>query len=196
MLKSYKAVKSILIINIIVFIAVYMSFVLGMPIAKYLVLYPPTSDSFRFYQFITSMFMHGSLSHIVFNMIGLVIFGPEIEKTLGSYKFIIYYLLAGIIGAVSHFIFSDNPIIGASGAIWFLIMLYTLLMPNNIFNFYFLIPIKIKYITSILFAIEVYSAFRTADGTSHIAHIGGALTAVIIYIINRLETKNKKIRAS
>lgn len=85
-------VKNILILNVIVFIAQGVFPKLTMELA----LYPPMSESFMPWQYITNIFAHGSLSHIFFNMFGVVIFGSMLERVIGSQKFLIFYLACGV----------------------------------------------------------------------------------------------------
>jgi membrane associated rhomboid family serine protease len=79
-----------------------------------------------------------------------------------------------------------NPVLGASGAIWGLMMMYSLFNPNNVLYIYFIIPAKVKYLVGVFFSIELYLTLVSInDGVSHVAHVGGALTGIIIYLINR-----------
>jgi membrane associated rhomboid family serine protease len=119
-------------------------------------------------------------------MIGLMVFGPDIEKRFGINKFVKIYLLMGVISGLFNMFFMSNPVLGASGAIWGLMALYALFNPNNILYIYFLIPAKVKYIIGCLFLIELY-LFMTGsnDGISHIAHIAGALGGFLFYLLNR-----------
>lgn len=175
-----KTVKQLLIINIVLFILTY----LRLPIIGEFVLYS-NSNYFQPHQILTYMFLHSSITHIIFNMIGLVVFGPDIEKRFGSSKFLKIYLISGVLAGVFHILFIDNPVVGASGAVWSLMVMYALYNPENIFHIYFFIPAKIKYIVSAFFVIELYLSILGNDGVSHVAHIGGALTGFIFYRLNK-----------
>lgn len=179
-------VKQLLRINVIVFIVTYLLHVLRLPIAENFILFNVQSEYFRTFQLITYMFLHSSIMHILFNMLGLVTFGPDIEERLGSKKFLQYYLIMGIVSGLCHAIFISNPVLGASGAIWGVMMIYALFNPNTILHLYFLIPVKVKYIVGVFFSIELLLALTGSnDGVSHIAHAGGALTGMVIYLLNR-----------
>jgi membrane associated rhomboid family serine protease len=90
-------VKNLVILNVIFFIAAYLLSHAGVfDMDKWFAAYYPNSPTFRFWQIITYMFMHGGLWHILFNMIALVSFGSIIEQTLGSKRFINFYFLCGI----------------------------------------------------------------------------------------------------
>ena len=178
-----KVVKQILILNIIIFTISYLMSEYKSTLIVDFVLFPIESGYFQPLQLLTYMFLHSSLAHILFNMIALVLFGPDVERRLGSSKFLKIYLLSGIFSGLSHLVFMNSPVVGASGAIWSIMIIYTLYNPNNIFNVYFIIPIKIKYIASFLFLMELYLSFNN-DGVSHIAHIGGAIFGFIAYKIS------------
>ena len=122
---------------------------------------------------------------MVLNMWSLWIFGDNIEDQLGSIKFLVFYFLCGLVAALTHSVLnpmSEVPVVGASGAVWSLMAMYALYYPERVFNIYFVIPAKIKYIVGIYFIIEVILALSSNDGVSHIAHIGGALTGFIVYL--------------
>jgi membrane associated rhomboid family serine protease len=179
-------VKQLLKINVIAFIITYLLYAINVPIVENFILFNVQSEYFRPYQLITYMFLHSSALHILFNMLGLVTFGSDIEERLGSKKFLQYYLIMGIVSGLCHSIFITNPVLGASGAVWGVMMMYALFNPNTILQLYFFIPVKVKYIVSAFFAIELYLVLvGSNDGVSHIAHIGGALTGMIIYLLNR-----------
>jgi membrane associated rhomboid family serine protease len=186
MIELTKGVKNILIINVICFALTYLLFSLQVPLVEYFVLYSARSEYFQPFQLVTYMFLHSSYLHIIFNMIGLIVFGPDIERRFGTTKFIKVYLLMGIVAGFFNMFLIPNPVLGASGAVWGLMALYALFNPNNILYIYFLIPAKVKYIIGVFFSIELYlSIMGSNDGVSHVAHVGGALTGLLIYLINR-----------
>ena len=180
-----KTVKSLLLVNIALFLLTYLFSITQIPFIREFVLYSIKSEEFQVHQLLTYMFLHSSITHIVFNMIGLAVFGPEVERRFGSTKFLKIYLLSGAVAGLFHILFIDNPVVGASGAVWSLMVIYALFNPEHIFHIYFLIPAKIKYIVSVFFIIELYLAFVGNDGVSHIAHIGGAITGFMIYTFGR-----------
>jgi membrane associated rhomboid family serine protease len=171
-----KNVKGLIIANAIIFILELL-----LPLNS-LVIDP---DNLHAYQFITYMFLHASVAHIFFNMFALFLFGPEIENWLGSEKFLKIYLISGVISGISHILFIDEPVVGASGSVWSIMVMYALLKPNQIFNLYFIIPVRIKILVSIMFLFEIYAAIFSNDSTSHFGHIGGALAGFIFYQLNK-----------
>ena len=183
-------VKNLLIINALVYIATN---ILNFPgIAERLVLYYPASEYFQPYQFITYMFMHGGFSHILFNMLGLWMFGSEIEYRFGPKKFLIYYIACGLGAAALHFglvyfnIGDPYPLLGASGAVFGLLVAYGMMFPNNIIMPLFPpIPMKAKYFVMIYAGIELFSGIGrfSGDNVAHFAHLGGAITGFILIMI-------------
>ena len=177
-----KYVKQILIINIVLFLLTYI--IPG--VITNLVLFPFTDANFIPSQLVTHMFLHGSVQHMVFNMLALVIFGPEIERKYGSKNFIWFYLISGVLCGISHLLFMGGAVIGASGALFGLMALYALINPNQKLYLYFLIPIKSKFIIGGIILFELYYVIiGQFDGISHIAHLTGALCGLVFFLINK-----------
>lgn len=181
-----KAVKNILIINIIIYIISYILYKNNIDSMLSFVLYPISNENFHSYQLISYAFLHTSIFHIVSNMFILLIIGPKVEKEYGFKKFIIIYLISSIFAGLSHSVFMNSPVVGASGAIWALMAIYGLTFSNDFFNFFLLVKIKVKYIIVFLFLMEVFSVFKL-DGISHISHIGGVITGSLFYFLNKLK---------
>jgi len=144
---------------------------------------------FMIWQFVTYMFLHGNLSHIFFNMFGLWMFGSEIERALGSRRFLIYYFLTGIGAGVMNFLFSpamNVPIIGASGALYGILLAFGLMFPNRLIYVFFLIPVKAIYLVLIYGFLEFYSSINyVGDGIAHLAHFGGMVVGFIYLLITK-----------
>jgi len=125
------------------------------------------------WQPITYLFVHQQFFHFLFNMLGLWWFGADLEAKWGTKRFIRYYLFTGIGAGITSMIF-NVPTIGASGAIYGLLLAYGLSFPDRIFYLYFLIPIKAKYCTVIFALIELFSLMVWgSNGVNHFAHLGG-----------------------
>lgn len=192
-------VKNLLIINVIMMIVTWLS---GDFMYKYFSLFYVSSPFFKPYQFITYMFMHGGLWHIFFNMWSLVIFGSLLENIWGSKKFFIYYMVCGIGAAiinqlvmylqitinpaVAHSLMM-TPTVGASGAVYGLLLAYGMLFPNNVLSLVFPpIALKAKWFVLIFGAIELVSGlFSGVSGSNvaHFAHLGGMLFGLILILI-------------
>jgi len=163
----------------------------GIPIGKILMdygaLYSIESGLFLPWQPISYMYLHGDLGHILFNMLPLWMFGLELEHLWGSKKFLTYYTLCGIGAGAAHMIL--NPLlggdpsiglVGASGAIFGLLIAFGLLFPDRPIYLYFFIPLRAKYFVALYMAIEfLMLSSGSGDGISHLAHLGGAVVGII-----------------
>jgi membrane associated rhomboid family serine protease len=135
----------------------------------------------RYYvwQLVTYMFLHGSFFHLLLNMFILWMFGAEVESRWGKAEFLRYYFLTGIGAGVVYILARFNspiPTIGASGAVYGLLLAFGMVFPNRYVYLYFFLPIKAKFLVLIFGAIEFISAFTRADsGIAHFAHLGGLL---------------------
>jgi membrane associated rhomboid family serine protease len=135
------------------------------------------------HQVFTYMFLHGNFFHILFNMFILWMFGTELELTWGTKRFFKYYFLTGLAGGIFTVAFQPNfayPTIGASGAIYGILVAYAVMFPNRIILLFFILPIKVKY-AAIFFVLMEFmaSASATPDGIGHWAHLGGAVVGFI-----------------
>ena len=152
-------VKRILIANFAVFLVMQTS----PGLARDLMFYPPAAI-FRPWTLVTYMFLHASVSHIVFNMIGVLIFGPRIEQRLGGTAFVRFYLFAGIGGALFQTVFATAaPMLGASGAVYAIIV------------FPIPIPIPAWLLATGYVGLSVFNGITgSSEGVAHFAHLGGA----------------------
>ena len=177
-----KYVKQILIINIVLFLLIY---IIPSVIVN-LVLFPFSDVNFLPSQLVSHMFLHASVPHIVFNMLALVVFGPDVERHYGGKKFIWFYLITGILCGISHLLFMGGSVVGASGALFGLMALYAIIKPNQKLYLFFIVPIKTKFIIGSIILFELYYVIiGQFDGVSHIAHLTGALCGLIFFLINK-----------
>jgi membrane associated rhomboid family serine protease len=180
------AIKWLLIANVAMFLAPRILFSDLEPFHRFLGLVPGLVWGKAFvWQLVTYMFLHGSFWHILMNMFILWMFGAELERTWGTREFTKFYFVAGIGAGVINVIFAALrpsmayiPIIGASGAIYGLLVAYAMLFPERYVYVYFLIPVKVKYLVMFLVAIEFFSTYQP-DGVAHFAHLGGALVGFL-----------------
>ncbi len=146
--------------------------------------------------FITSMFMHTSLEHLIGNMLFLFILGGIVENAIGIRKYLLVYFLAGIFGGITMIfmtsigLVSDSvPILGASGAIFGILAAAAVLRPMQIIYIDFL-PVPLIVIGLIYIGLEVYYIFTGGEaGVANGAHLGGAIVGIIagIYLRNKLK---------
>lgn len=137
------------------------------------------------HQFITYQFLHNSINHLYNNLIVLYFFGPACERFLGKTKFILLYLAFGIVAVLAHLFFSgrEDTIVGASGSIFGIVALFTLIEKSYLYiRERKILPIAI--ISFILIAMEVPHIFDH-DKISHMAHIGGVVAGVTTYLLFR-----------
>lgn len=143
------------------------------------------------WQFITYMFLHANFSHLLFNMLALWMFGTVLEQTIGSKRFLYFYLVCGIGAAliqiiVLNLMYPSTGVfiqtVGASGAVFGLLFAFGYLYPNMKIYFYFLIPIAAKYFVILYAALELYLGLKNSvgDNVAHFAHLGGMLFAFIL----------------
>jgi membrane associated rhomboid family serine protease len=171
-------VKTLLMINIIVFLLEYIT---GGSEMIYFFGLVPRFIIHRLYiwQFVTYMFLHGGLWHIFLNMFILWMFGSEIERYWGSRTFLKYYFITGVGAGVLSWLTALNsitPTIGASGAIYGILVAYGMMFPNRPVYLYFLLPIKAKHFVIFLVIMELMASWgQASSGIAHFAHLGGML---------------------
>ena len=232
--------KNLLIINGLFFLATMIFEAKGMDLSVLLGAFYPGSPNFESWQLITHMFMHGSFSHILFNMFSLWMFGSAVESTIGQRKFLNLYILAGVggfvlfnlvnyleisqlqnlvqeQGVVIKDVFNASklnlnrefvnqptaavvnnpnaielvkdyitPMVGASGAIYGLLLAFAVLFPDaKLALLFFPVGIKAKYFIPIMIFVELFLGVKDYDwnNVAHFAHLGGALIG-FLYIRN------------
>ncbi len=236
--------KNLLILNVLFFIAKIVLMNQGIDMNVLLSMHYPFSNLFEPYQVITHFFMHGDLMHILFNMIGLVVFGSMLERLWGKKRYFIFYVVTALGGAILYelvqmyelyqLVGTINPDItiseirsigngmvqwrwetdtllaskeqflvyqdassyyatgslGASGAVYGLILGVGYLFPNTEFLLYFAIRVKAKWIALALGAFALYQGFlnNPGDSIAHVAHLGGMLFG---FILIRIWQKNR-----
>jgi len=178
-------VKHLLIINVIMFVAFHLLF---NQYREQVFLFFPGSEYFKPYQLVTHMFMHGSESHILFNMLSLFFLGPMVEQNLGSKRFLIFYLICGFAAMMLHIglgyfgLIGRNPIVGASGAIMGVFAGFALMYPEvKLMLIFPPIPVKAKYLMAVLIGVDLFSGVSGYNtGIAHFAHLGGVIAGFIL----------------
>ena len=202
-------IKNLLIINVIVFLVTMLAQEVAIDsthiitwkdiIFRWFALNPLGEGyNFQVWQLITYQFLHGGFSHILFNMIGLWMFGIEIENIWGSRKFLYFYLLCGVVAGLFNLFLSPLlggvplPTVGASGAIYGVLIAFGLFFPNRYIFLYFFIPVKAKYLIG-FFVIFEFLMVNSGDNIARLAHLGGALAGFIFILLDsssNIELKN------
>lgn len=208
-------IKNLVIINTLMLL---ITFFTGEFMYEKFSLFYVESPFFKPYQFITHMFMHGDFIHLFFNMYTLVIFGIVLEQIWGSQKFFLYYMVTGLGAAALHTLvlyiqasslegaamagdfaameslkaIMSTPTVGASGAVYGVLLAYGMLFPNNVLQL--LIPpvaIKAKWMVLIFGGLElVLGITNTGGNIAHFAHLGGMIFG---YILIRYWKKNNRM---
>ena len=123
----------------------------------------------------TYMFLHGSIGHLFFNMLGLFFFGPRLEALLGGRDFLWLYFLSGLGGALFSFIFSFGAsVVGASGAVFGILLAFAIFFPRERIYIWGVLPVEARFLAIFLAVVALFSGFTGAGaGTAHFAHLGG-----------------------
>ena len=213
-------VLNLIIINVLVFVAqkAFGSDGPADPVTELFALHHYKSDVFKPYQIVTHMFMHGSFFHLLFNMLGLWMFGSVVEKVWGPKKFLTFYLVCGVVAALTQLGFyafefgqydqmvmsseleaqyqtalRSNATVGASGAIMGVLAAFGYLFPNTeLFIMPIPFPVKAKWAIIGIIALDVFGGISRVpgDNIAHFAHIGGAVTGFLLVLYwNRTNKK-------
>ena len=179
------AVKHLLIINVICYAAYYLLAKQHiMDLNALLGIWSLQSGNFHIWQPLTYMFMHGNLTHLVLNMFMLWMFGTTMENFWGTRRFVIYYLLCGIgAGILNALIPGIHLSVGASGAIYGILLAFGMTFPNERIYLYFLVPLKAKWMITGMVVLELIEGlFFTYDGVAHFAHLFGMLVGLCLIL--------------
>ena len=184
---TYSNVTTILVvINFIVFCLTQFL----MPSLTYYLALVPRYILYRhwYWQFLTYMFVHGSVSHFLFNMLSLYIFGTAVERRIESREFTLYYLLCGTLCGVAsyamYYLANTNVVLlGASGAIYALLSLFSALYPRAVIYVFGIIPVQAPFLIIIYFVIELAGGLFSYDGVAHMTHLFGLLFGLIYMLV-------------
>ncbi len=134
-------------------------------------------SSFMVWQPFTYMFLHAGFWHVALNMFVLWMFGSELEREWGGASFLRYYFITGVGAGLVTIFFSLNstiPVIGASGAIYGVLLAYGLAYPNREVYLYFMFPVKVKYFVGFLAIMAFLASLQPGVSTiSHLTHLSG-----------------------
>jgi len=184
-----RAIKTLIIVNVTMFILLQF-----LPALIALLGLVPAAiiQQGWIWQVFTYMFLHGTIGHIFFNMLALWMFGTELERLWGTRFFLKYYFATGIAAGVATIAVSLLPFalterlyltatIGASGAIYGLLLAYGLTFPNRPIYVYFVFPIPAKYFVMIMGGIALVSSIGdSGGGVAHVTHLWGLLAGFIL----------------
>ncbi len=138
-----------------------------------------TFGQLMLWQPFTYLFFHGGIWHVLINMFVLWMFGSELETLWGRQEFLKYYFLTGVGSGLVTVLFSLNspvPVVGASGAVYGILLAYGLIFPNRYVYLYFFIPVRVKYFVIFIGALAFFSSIGAgSSGVSHLTHLSGML---------------------
>jgi rhomboid-like protein len=148
----------------------------------------------RIWTLLTAVFSHQGLLHLFLNLYVLASFGPIVARVLGPWRFLRFYLTAGIISSLSHALISafilnqpDLPALGASGAISGIILLFSFVFPREKILIFGLIPMPAIFGALVFVGLDLWGLVAQAEGgglpIGHGAHLGGALTGALYFLI-------------
>lgn len=205
-------VKHLLIINVLLYLATFTMNRFQIDLTDYLGLHFFKASDFKPYQLVTYMFMHGNFEHLFFNMFALWMFGNTLENIWGSKRFLWFYMLCGIgaglcqevvqyiqytttlaqydsvnfgggqVISMANYLNMLNTV-GASGAIYGLLLAFGMMFPNSMIYLYFFVPIKAKWFVIGYAVIELVSGFIGGGNVAHFAHLGGMLFGLILILV-------------
>lgn len=164
----------LLITNIVVFLVTSSNPTIADP----LVLYPPRilAQPWTIFTAFTYMFLHAGTGHLFFNMLVLFFFGPRLESRLGSKGFLLLYFLSGLGGAAFSFVFARQAaVVGASAAIYGVLLGFARYWPRERIYIWFVIPVEAWLLVALALFFSLYLGMNPAAGsrTAHFAHLGG-----------------------
>lgn len=205
-------VKNLLIINVLLYLATFTMNRFQIDLTDYLGLHFFKASDFKPYQLVTYMFMHGNFEHLFFNMFALWMFGNTLENIWGSKRFLLFYMVCGIgaglcqevvqyiqyattlvqydsvnlgggqVISMANYLNLMNTV-GASGAIYGLLLAFGMMFPNSMIYLYFFVPIKAKWFVIGYAVIELVSGFIGGGNVAHFAHLGGMLFGLILILV-------------
>jgi membrane associated rhomboid family serine protease len=182
------AIKILIIVNVVAFL---LSSIVPMIILRLGLVPAAVFGDLAIWQPATYMFLHGGIGHLLINMLSLWMFGTELERTWGTRFFTKYYFVTGVGAAAVTLLWSISPLpyadqmyytatIGASGAIYGVLLAYALYFPHRLIYLYFVFPIPARYFVMIIGAITFFSSVGSAgSGIAHTAHLGGLVVGYL-----------------
>jgi rhomboid family protein len=181
------AIKILIITNVIAFL---MSLIVPEVIVRLGLVPAAVFGQFAVYQLVTYMFLHGGFSHILLNMLSLWMFGTDLERTWGTRFFTKFYFITGIGAGLTTLLWSISPLavrgmyeiptIGASGAIYGVLLAYGMYYPHRPIYLYFVFPVPARVFVMIIGAITFLSSMGSGGGgVAHTAHLGGLVVSYV-----------------
>ncbi len=205
-------VKKLIILNVAIWfgLQVLLESLLKLPISNFLSLVPAQFlFEYQIWQSVSYMFLHSlQVTHILFNMLMLWFFGSEIEQAWGSRKFLLYYLFTGVgaaliycLGMAIYASFTGDtrqlmiPVVGASGAIFGVMLAYGILFGDRTIYFFMLFPMKARFFVMLMGLIEFANMITTQTSGSevaYLAHLGGLVSGFLFILGDRWRSQGPR----
>ncbi len=187
--RYYNATIGLIVANVVMFLALF----LFPRVLRYLALTPAlVVQNQAWWQVVTYMFLHGGTWHLLFNMLALYMFGVPLERHLGSAEFLLFYFVTGIGAGLATLAVNWYsgmgyiPVVGASGAIFGLLLAFATYFPDTRILFMFIVPMRAPMAVLVFAGIELFSMFtNTSSGVAHLTHLAG-LAIAWLYLVVRL----------
>ena len=176
------ATQALLLANVAVF---FLERLGGGALFGPLALWPIGSGNFLPWQILSYSFLHGSFEHLFFNMLGLWMFGSELEHVWGQKRYVQFYTASVVAAALTQLLVAallgtHAPTIGASGGLFGLLLAFAMIFPNRIILLFFVIPMKAKWLVALYGLLELYQGVYVMNsGVAHFAHLGGMLGGLL-----------------
>jgi membrane associated rhomboid family serine protease len=145
----------------------------------------PLGHGFWPWQVVSYGFLHFDFNHLFFNMLGLWMFGGELEQVWGHKRFLVFFFASVVAAALTQLLVnavlgSGAPTVGASGGLFGLLLAFAMIFPNRIILLFFVIPMKAKWLVALYGVIELYQGVYVLNsGVAHFAHLGGMLGGLL-----------------
>jgi membrane associated rhomboid family serine protease len=181
------AIQALILANIVVFVAGWVA--PSFDFAGWFGLIPEAVFGLELWRIVTYMFLHASFFHILFNMLSLWMFGVELERRWGKRYFTKYYFVCGVGAAITTLLLAlmlgerslmyTLPTIGASGAVYGILLAFGLYFPHVPILMFFVFPVPARYAVMIMGGIALLSSMQSAGGVAHAAHLGGLVAGYL-----------------
>jgi len=183
---NFNSVLYLIVVNFIVYAVTYFT-----PQLKYYLSLNVGSVIYRkmFWQFFTYMFVHGGFTHILFNMLGLMVFGVSLEKAIGSKEFLLFYFVCGFASGLFSFIVYYLTgsyrifLMGASGAIYAVLFAYAVCFPRSRLYIWGILPVQAPILVLVYAIIEIAGQFFSFSNIAHLTHLFGFAAAWCYFLI-------------
>ena len=145
---------------------------------------------------VTYMFLHANLWHLLFNMLGLFFFGPRLEAELGGRDFLLLYFVSGIAGALLSFLTPYVAIVGASGAVFGVLLGFARYWPREQILIWGIIPVEARWMVIIMTVLSLIGGFGGGGDVAHFAHLGGFAGGLLFLLWRDRNTRAARFKAS